>query len=81
MQYEMVQRKVIIAHTGAQVDIVGFEHLHKIGLSWENLLRTSVQLNCANANATSTCVLCVIFARITGRSLLNKTDVEVRSMV
>ena len=30
---------VLIADTGAQVDIVGFDNIHKIGLGQENLLR------------------------------------------
>ena len=69
---------VLVADSGAQVDIIGVDHIHKIGLIQEQLLLTRVSLDCANA--TETGELGVFFAKISGRSVVTGAETTARSM-
>ena len=69
---------VLVADSGAQVDIFGVDQIHKIGLIQEQLLRTRVSLDCANA--TETGVLGVFFVKISGRSVVTGAETTARSM-
>ena len=39
---------VLVPELGAQVDVIGADHIHRIRLIQEQLLRTRVSLDCAN---------------------------------
>ena len=67
------------ADTGAQVDIVGKDRLHKLGLTVEELLKTSVGLDCANNIEAG--VLGVFFAKISGNSIVSGDKLIVNRMV
>ena len=69
----------LVADTGAQVDIIGVAHINKIGLVREHLLRTAVNLDCANE--TEATVLGVFFAKISGRSVVTGEETTTKSMV
>ena len=69
----------MVAETGFQVDVLGADHIHKLGLSREQLLPTKVGLDCANARWTS--VMGVFVAKVSGRLVTTGTDTTVRSMV
>ena len=53
------------ADTGAQVCVLGTDHLEGFGLEVKHLLRTRMKLNCANAAAAG--MLGVFYARIRGK--------------
>merc|ERR1712106_453363 len=67
------------ADTGAQVDTVGPQHLAKLGLDKEGLLRSSVGLYCADNMKAH--YLGVFLAKITGTSETTKQSKTVHTMV
>ena len=67
------------ADTGAQVTIMGTDHLKKFGLQIQHLLRSKMTLNCANNSLAGN--LGVFFARIKGRHYKTNELIETKSMV
>ena len=67
------------ADTGAQVDTIGPQHLAKLGLDEEGLLRSSVGLFCADD--TKAHYLGVFLAKITGISEATRQSKTVHTMV
>merc|ERR1712106_334313 len=67
------------ADTGAQVDTVGPQHLAKLGLDREGLLRSSMGLYCADD--TKAQYMGVFLAKITGTSETTKISKTVHTMV
>ena len=53
------------ADTGAQVDVIGTDHVERMGLQIAFLLRTKMSLNCANNSPAGN--LGVFFARVKGK--------------
>ena len=71
--------KTTSADTGAQCFLLGSDHLPGIGLAVENLLRSEINLNCANSTAAGN--LGVFFPKIRGEYHLTAESVETRAMV
>ena len=67
------------ADTGAQVDTIGPQHLAKLGLDEEGLLRSSVGLFCADDSKAT--YLGVFLAKITGTSKETGQSNTVHSMI
>ena len=67
------------ADTGAQCFLLGSKHLSGLGLCVENLLRSEVNLSCANSTVAG--MLGVFFAKVRGEHHLSAEVVETRTMV
>ena len=69
----------MVADTGSQVNVLGEDHIHRLGLSSDQLLPTNVELDCANATGTS--VMGLFFPMVSGISVTSGTDMPARTMV
>ena len=69
----------MVADTGSQVNILGADHIHRLGLSSDQLLPTNVELNCTNPTGTS--VMGLFFPKVSGISVTSGTDMPARTMV
>ena len=61
------------------MNVLGADHIHRLGLSSDQLLPTNVELDCANAIGTS--VMGLFFAKVSGISVTSGTDIPARTMV
>ena len=67
------------ADTGAQVIILGHNHLDKVGLNISCLHRTETVMDCANATATG--AMGVFFGCVRGKSAVTSKTLVHRGMV
>ena len=67
------------ADSGAQVDVIGTDHLKGLGLGISNLLRSRMTINCANNNPAGN--LGVFFAKIKANHYKTGKLIETKSMV
>jgi hypothetical protein len=67
------------ADTGAQVNVLGTDYLEGFGLEIKHLLRTRMELNCANAAPTG--MLGVFYARIKGKHYKTGNMIETKAML
>ena len=67
------------AKSGAEVDTIGPQHLKKLGLDEQNLLRSSVGLYCANDSKAH--YLGVFLAKISGQSKFDGQERTVHTLV
>merc|ERR1712208_52656 len=67
------------ADTGAQVNILGVNHIQKLGLKMNCLLKTKMVVNCANDTPGD--ILGVFYARIQAKHSTTGINILVKSMV
>ena len=79
MQQKDIMLKTTTADTGAQCFLLGSDHLPGIGLFVENLLRSEINLSCANSTAAGN--LGVLYAKVRGEHHLTAESVETRAIV
>lgn len=68
-----------IADTGAQVCVLGVKHIKKLGMSTNNLLRTRMQINCANKSSAG--ILGVFYACLVAKHHKSKDEVKTKAMM
>ena len=78
-QQKDILLKTSTADTGAQCFLLGRDHLPGLGLGVENLLRSEINLNCANSTTAGN--LGVFFAKLRGEHYVTDESVEARAMV
>ena len=78
-QQKDIVLKTTTADTGAQCFLLGSDHLPGLGLCVENLLRSEINLSCANSTAAGN--LGVFYAKVRGEHHLSAEVVETRAMV
>ena len=78
-QQKDIVLKTSTADTGAQCFLLGRDHLPGLGLDVDNLLRSEINLNCANSTMAGN--LGVFYAKIRGEHYVTKESVEARAMV
>ena len=78
-QSAVIVLKATTADTGAQCFLLGSDHLPGLGLCVENLLRSEINLSCANSTAAGN--LGVFYAKVWGEHHLSAEVVETRTMV
>ena len=79
MQKKAIMLKTTTTETGAQCFLLGSDHLPGLGLCVENLLRSEINLSCANSTAAGN--LGVFYAKVRGEHHLSAEVVETRTMV
>jgi hypothetical protein len=67
------------ADTGAQVNVLGTDHLEGFGMRVDYLLRSRMELNCANAARAGT--LGIFLTRIKGKHCKTGKLIETKAMV
>ena len=78
-QQKDIVLKTSTADTGAQCFLLGRDHLPGLGLDVDNLVRSDINLNCANSTMAGN--LGVFFAKIRGEHFVTEDSVEARAMV